>query len=107
MAKGSQFHLITGHVGQAPDAKFTAQGKAITNFSVAVQDGREHTEWFRVVAFDKQADIVREYVNKGDLIQVEGRFHTKEGTDGKRYTDLIANSITLLTSKPKAAEVDI
>jgi single-strand DNA-binding protein len=107
-----QVCIIEGNVGKEPDNKFLANGKAISNFSVAVQDGKEHTEWFRVSAYERQSDIVRDYVVKGDRILVEGRLRTREWEDkdgGKRQTtELIANRINLLGNKRKAdADGDI
>ena len=94
--------IISGNVGQDPESRFLADGTAVTNFSVAVQDGKDHTEWFRVCAFRQQADVVRDYVNKGDRILVSGRLKTREyeknGTKQKA-TELIADRVDLQGGK--------
>jgi len=95
--------IISGNVGRDPEAKFMPDGTAITNFSVAVQDGKDHTEWFNVAAYRQQADVVRDYVNKGDRILVSGRLKTREykGKDGetRKVTDLVADRVDLLERK--------
>jgi len=97
-----QVTIIEGNVGKEPEARFLPDGTAIANFSVAVQDGKEHTEWFRVAAYRQQADVVREYVNKGDRILVSGRMRTKEyekNGEKQRSTELVADRVDLLERK--------
>jgi len=78
-------HFI-GNIGQDPQIRFTSGGKAVANFSVAVNerrkgsDGerRQYTTWVRVVAFNKLAEIVRDYMKKGQQVYVEGRYQVRE-----------------------------
>ncbi len=100
--------MIIGNVGREPEMRFTANGTAVTSFSVAVNrvslgqenDRIEETEWFRVVAWNKLAETCNQYIAKGSRIYVEGRLQTRswEGNDGqKRYTtEVVANNVIFL-----------
>lgn len=80
---------IIGNLGADPDMRYTTQGTAVTNFRVAVSrrykdnagNLQEETEWFRVVAWDKLAQICNQYLNKGKQVYVEGRLQTRKYTD--------------------------
>ncbi len=73
MAKGLNKVQIIGNLGSNPDMKISASGSPLTNFSVAVnrnrrsQDGQtsEETNWFRIVCWDKLAEIADQYLKKG------------------------------------------
>jgi single-strand DNA-binding protein len=100
--------MIIGNLGKDPEMRFTANGSAVTNFSVAVSrqysgsDGerREETEWFTVVAWNKLAELCNQYLQKGRRVYVEGRLQTRswDGQDGqKRYrTEVIASEVQFL-----------
>lgn len=99
--------LIIGNVGQQPETKVSQNNTQIANFSIATQtqakDKEAKTEWHRVTAFGKLAEIVENYVQKGSQVYVEGRLQTdkfqdKEGND-KQVTKIIANQIQLLGGK--------
>jgi single-strand DNA-binding protein len=67
-------HII-GNIGKAPEMKFTPQGKAVTEFSVAVNEGKgenKKTEWVKVVAWDKAAELLNQYAKQGAKIYVSG-----------------------------------
>ena len=84
--------IILGRVGKDPETRYTAEGKAVTNFSLATSFGKgdaEKTEWHRCTAWEKQAKLVAEYVHKGDQLYIEGELQTrkwqnKDGND--QYT---------------------
>lgn len=100
--------MVIGHLGGDPEMRYTQNGTAVTQFSVAAsrkyQDSngnqQEETEWFRVVAWNKLAETCAQYLSKGRLVYVEGRMQTRswEGQDGqKRYTtELIAQEVRFL-----------
>ncbi len=100
--------MIIGNLGRDPEMRFTANGSAVTNFTVAVSrqigggDGerREETEWFSVVAWNKLAETCNQYLQKGKKVYVEGRLQTRswDGQDGqKRYrTEVIAQEVQFL-----------
>jgi single-strand DNA-binding protein len=104
--------MLIGRAGKDPDVRYAASGSAIVNLSVATSETwkdkasgekKEATEWHRVVFFERLAEIVGEYVGKGDLIYVEGKLTTrkwqdKEGQD--RYTtEIRASSMQMLGGK--------
>lgn len=104
---------IIGNLGGDPEMRYTANGNAVTNFSVATSrvftvdgDRREETEWFRVTAWGKLAETCAEYLSKGRLVYVEGRMQTRSWEDdsgNKRYaTDLVANEVKFLGGKGDA-----
>lgn len=77
------FHtiIIAGYLGRDPEMRYMADGRPVTNFSVATsrrwtgKDGQpqEETIWFRVSAFDKLAETCNQYLSKGRPVLVEGR----------------------------------
>ncbi len=107
--------MIIGNLGADPEMRYTADGAAVTNFRIAASrnytgaDGerKEETEWFRIVAFRKLAELCNQYLQKGRRVYVEGRLQTRswEGQDGqKRYTtEVIAQDVQFLDSKPGGA----
>ena len=116
MSKGINKVIIVGNVGQDVAMKYTATGAAIANITVATSESWndkktgekvEKTEWHRVVAFQRLAEIMDEYLTKGSQVYIEGKLQTrkwqdKEGQD--RYTtEIVADNMLLLGSKPKAA----
>jgi single-strand DNA-binding protein len=90
--------MIIGNLGRDPEIRYTQDGRAVANFSVATTDkwkdkntgeSRERTEWHRVVAFGRLAEICGEYLSKGSQVYIEGRLQTRkwQGQDGQdRYT---------------------
>jgi single-strand DNA-binding protein len=105
--------MIIGNLGRDPEMRYTANGQAVTQFTVAVNrnykdssgEWKEETEWFRVVAWGPLAERTAEYLRKGRKVYVEGRLQTRswEGQDGqKRYTtELIASTVTALDPRPR------
>lgn len=102
----NQVNLI-GRLGSTPELRKTQSGKSVCSFSLATTDGygeSQRTEWHRVVAWEKTADFVAAYVDSGRLVSIVGRLQTREyERDGHKYkaTEIIANSVQLLDSKPK------
>jgi single-strand DNA-binding protein len=100
--------MIIGNLGRDPEMRYTSTGKAVTEFTVAVNrryrgqndDWQEETEWFRVVAWGPLAERTAENLRKGRKVYVEGRIQTRqwEDKDGqKRYTtELVASQVTSL-----------
>ena len=99
---------LIGHVGQDPEIKTFDGGKKVANITIATNDyyindkGEkvEQTEWHRVTAWGKVADIIEKYVDKGKEVAIEGKlthrsYDDKDGT--KRYiTEVVVNDILLL-----------
>src|SRR6185295_6790108 len=102
--------MLIGNLGKDPEMKYTANGKAVTTFSVACSrsfsspDGerREETDWFDIVTWEKLAEQCSQFLQKGRKAYIEGRLHTRswEGQDGvKRYrTEVVANTVLFLDS---------
>lgn len=84
--------LIVGNLGGDPEMRYTGDGKAVTNFSVAVnnkwsgKDGQLHEEtvWYRVAAWGKTAEACNQYLQKGRQVFVEGRLRADPETGGPR-----------------------
>jgi len=95
--------LLIGNLGNDPEMRFTPEGKAVTNFSLAVTDGKADTIWFRVVTWQGLAEKVNEYLTKGRQVYVEGRLRPREwdGQDGKKRTslDVVASKVIFLGAK--------
>ncbi|MCU1288411.1 MAG: single-stranded DNA-binding protein [Acidobacteria bacterium] len=89
--------IIVGNLGRDPELRYTPQGTAVCNFSVATNEKKKDkggemqdvTTWFRVTLWNKQAETASKYLTKGSPIYVEGRLRVEEWNDrdGKtRYT---------------------
>jgi len=105
---------ILGRVGKDPEVKYTSSGTAVTSFSVATtfrkSKGEEETEWHRVVAWERLAEVVGEYAKKGDLIYIDGRLRTRTWTDKsgneRDVTEIVAERIQLIGRTVKRDEVE-
>ena len=98
---------LIGHVGQEPEVK-TVNDKKVANITLATNDSYtndkgekvEQTEWHRITAWGKTAEIIEKYVSKGKEIAIEGKlsYRNYDDKDGiKRYvTEIIASEILLL-----------
>jgi single-strand DNA-binding protein len=95
--------IFIGHLGSDPEVRTVGDDKKVANFSLAVRSGKEGTEWVRVAAWDRQAEIAEKWLTKGSKAYVEGELRTRswEDNDGnKRYsTEVIARLLLNLTSK--------
>lgn len=108
--------ILVGRLGKDPEIKYTPSGTAVTNFTMATsenfkdKDGQkqERTEWHRIVAFGKLAEICGEYLAKGKQIYIEGRIQTRSWDDkngNKRYTtEIVANTMQMLGKADEAAK---
>jgi single-strand DNA-binding protein len=93
---------IVGYLGRDPELRYTPQGTAVCNMSIATTEKRrdasgeteEHTIWFRVTAWGRQAELAAEYLAKGRQVYVEGRLRREEYTDreGIQRTSLEVNA---------------
>lgn len=111
MSRGLNKIQIIGHLGRDPEMRYTPGGTPVTNFSVAVSrrrrspDGQtmDETDWFRVVCWEKLAEIADQYLKKGARVYVEGRVQIRKytGNDGVERTsvDVIANDMIMLSSR--------
>ena len=101
--------ILIGNLGRDPEVRYTPNGNAICNISVATTrnwkdktsgDKVEETEWHRVVFYDRLAEVAGEYLKKGRPVYVEGRLKTRKWQDkeGKDVytTEVIADNMQLL-----------
>jgi single-strand DNA-binding protein len=93
--------ILIGNVGVAPDIK-EVNGKKLAKFSLATQSGfgdNKTTDWHNIVVWEKTAEVVERFVNKGDKIYIEGRIqYGKYEKDGiTRYTtDIVCERLQLM-----------
>lgn len=115
MARGINKVILIGNLGNDPDTRFTAQGSAVTNLSVATDESYKdkntgqmvpRTEWHRVVLFNRLAEIAKEYLKKGSKVYLEGRLQTRKWQDQSgqdRYTtEIVANDLQMLDARQGA-----
>ena len=111
MARGINKVILVGNLGSDPELRYTGSGTAVCNFSLATsesykdRDGNqvENTEWHRVVAWARLAEICGEYLKKGRQVYIEGQLQTRqwEDKDGNtRYTtEVKAREMQMLGSR--------
>jgi single-strand DNA-binding protein len=107
--------ILVGRLGRDPETRFTSGGQAVANFTMATDysykdrngERQKRTEWHRIVAWRKLAEIVQQYLKKGSLIYIEGRIETREWQDKegqKRYTtEIIADEMRMLGGRGDGA----
>lgn len=114
MSNGLNKVMIIGRLGQDPDQRSTGTGMAACTLSVATSstwkdkqtgEKRERTEWHRVVAFGRLAEIMGQYLQKGSLVYIEGELQTrkwqdKDGQD-KYTTEIMCRDMQMLGAKPE------
>ena len=98
--------MFIGRLGRDPETRYTQSGKAVASFSLACSEkrgGEESTEWVNVVAWEKLAEIVGQYLTKGSLVFISGRMQTRKWQDkegGTRYTtEIVAREMKMLDGK--------
>ena len=107
---------IIGHLGADPELRYTSNGLAVATMNIATnerfkppdsEEWQERTEWHRVVAWGKQAEIAGEYLAKGRQVYIEGRLQTRSWDDkdgNKRYTtEVVVRDIILLGGRGEGA----
>ena len=107
--------ILVGRLGADPQLKYTPSGKANASFNVATnfvwkdQDGnqQEKTDWHRVTAWGKLAEVMGEWLKKGSYVYLEGRLQTRsyEDTNGvkKWITEVVATDMEMLGKKGEAS----
>jgi single-strand DNA-binding protein len=102
--------IIVGNLGRDPELRYTPQGTAVCNFSMATTEKRKDksgefqdvTTWFRVTLWDKKAEVAAKYLQKGKPVYIEGRLKIDEWTDrdgNNRFTlDVTATDMQFIGS---------
>jgi len=103
--------ILIGNLGQDPELRYTSSGVAVASFSMATseswkdQDGnvQEKTQWHKLVAWRKLAEIVGEYLKKGSKVYVEGRIQYRSYDDKngvkRDITEIVVDQLLMLDSK--------
>jgi single-strand DNA-binding protein len=101
--------MLIGNVGNEPEVRMTSSGSKVAKFSLATSRSfqnrsggqEERTDWHRLTFFGKLADVVEQWIHKGDRLYAEGRveYSTTEADGQTRYwTDIIVNEMVMLGS---------
>ncbi len=100
--------ILIGNIGRDPELRYTASGQPVANFSLATseswtnRDGEreQRTEWHRIVAWGRLAEICGEHLSKGKQVYIEGRLQTREWEDRdgnkRRTTEVTAQQLLML-----------
>ncbi len=108
--------MLIGNLGADPELRFTANGAAVANFRIACsrtytdREGQrqEVTEWVTIVAWQRLAELVGQYLSKGRPVYVEGRLQTRQWQDregNNRYTtEVVANDIQFLGGRGSSGD---
>ena len=111
MARGVNKVILIGNLGQDPELRYTGSGTAVCNFSLATTESYkdregnqvENTEWHRIVAWARLAEICGEYLSKGRQVYIEGQLQTRQWEDkdgNSRYTtEIKAREMQMLGSR--------
>ncbi len=103
--------ILIGNLGADPEIRYTQSGTQVATFRLATserwkgQDGQmqENTEWHRVVAWGRLAEICGEYLNKGSKVYIEGRIQTRKWQDqdgnDKYTTEIVAREMKMLSPR--------
>jgi single-strand DNA-binding protein len=116
MARSVNKVTLLGNVGKDPEIRSTASGVIVASFSVATSDRQkdaqgtwqDKTEWHNLKAFNRTAEIVRDYVKKGAKLYIEGKITTnswddKESGQKKYRTEILVNELVLLSGREDGA----
>jgi len=103
--------ILIGNLGQDPELRYTSSGVAVVSFSMATseswkdQDGnvQEKTQWHKLVAWRKLAEIIGEYLKKGSKVYIEGRIQYRSYDDKngmkRDITEIVVDQMLMLDSK--------
>jgi single-strand DNA-binding protein len=111
--------ILIGNLGKDPEVKYTQGGMPVAKFTLATNDRfkdkegqwQDRTEWHNIVAFQRLAEIVGEYLKKGGKCFIEGSLRTsswddKETGQKKYKTEIIANDLVMLSGRGEGAGDD-
>ena len=103
--------ILIGHLGADPEVRYTPAGVVTASFSLATNekyidsDGNEkkHTEWHRIVTWNKTAEFTEQYLKKGQLVCIDGKIRTREYSTNeginKKIVEILCTNITPLEWK--------
>lgn len=108
--------FLVGRLGRDPETKYTGSGQAVANFSLATEESfkdrngerQKRTEWHKVVAWGKLAEIAQQYLKRGSLVFVEGKIQSREWQDrqDRKHTafEIVAESFRMFDGKGEAQQ---
>jgi single-strand DNA-binding protein len=112
--------ILVGNLGADPEKRFLPSGGSVTNLRLATSEVRknrstgesnEHTEWHRVVLFDRLAEVSAQYLSKGSQIYIEGKLRTRkwQAQDGaeKFMTEVVAEEMQFLGGQRNKVDLSI
>ena len=100
--------MLIGNLGRDPEIRYSQQGAAVCNFSIATTDywqdkntgdRQEKTEWHRICAFGKQAETLEKYLKKGSAVFIEGKLQTRSWEkDGQTHytTEVVVSNFQFI-----------
>ena len=103
--------ILIGHIGNNPEGRYTPSGISTASFSIATNESwidsdkvkKEHTEWHNIIAWNKLADFATQYLQKGQLVYIEGKLQTRKYTDKegneRRKTEILSNQVVFLSHR--------
>ncbi len=101
---------LIGRLGKEPEMRYTPKGTPVTSYSVAVDrvwKGKKETDWFNIEAWGKLGEVCQKYLQKGQLVYIEGSLRTTkyehEG-ETRYFTKVVARSMQMLEWKNKEEE---
>jgi len=107
--------ILVGRLGRDPETRYTGSGQAVASFTMATDESykdrngerQKRTEWHRITAWGKLAEICQQYLKKGTMVYIEGRIQSREWQDkeGQKRTsyDIVANTMKMLSSRAESA----
>jgi single-strand DNA-binding protein len=109
--------ILVGNLGRDPEIRYLPSGQSVANFSIATTESfndrsgarQERTEWHRIVAWGKLAEVCGQYLKKGRQVYVEGRITTrqydaKDGSGKRTSTEIVAQTIQFLGGRSGAMD---
>jgi len=115
MPKSVNKVILIGNLGKDPEIKYTPSGVPVAKFSLATNERykdksgewQDRTEWHNIIAWQRLAEIVGEYVKKGSKVYIEGRLQTsswedKQSGEKKYRTEIVAHDLVLLSGRSES-----
>ena len=109
--------ILIGHLGKDPEVRYATSGTAVCNFLMATTrtykdkqgERKDETEWHKISAFGRTAEVCGEYLKKGAQVYIEGRLQTRKWqekeTGADRYsTEIIVEHLEMLGSRPQQGQ---
>lgn len=110
--------ILIGRLGKDPELRYTTSGQPVANFTIATTevrgskdgDKQEYTEWHRIVAWGRLAEICGEYLSKGKMVYIEGALRTRSWDDkqgSKRWTtEIVSQTMQILSPAGEKGGMD-